>query len=113
MQCRGVANMSSRETQSPKTIVGEMFVQPAVRGVADALAVAPRADTISSQSRRDCNLESTAEDASCEGAQTSLLTLTNVDAPRLIRVQQFEVVAKRRTSRIAFKAQGRFLFLDL
>jgi len=105
--------MSSREIQGEKVIVGEMFVQQAVRDIADVLAVPPRADAIPRQSRCDYNLESSAECASRESAVTSALCLTSVDATKLIRAQQFDVVAKRQASRIAFKAKGRFLFLDL
>jgi two-component system LytT family response regulator len=68
-------------------------------------------DTISStKSRRDCTLESKAE----EPPDTSLLPVTHVDAANLIRVfRQLEVIAKRQPPRIAFKAKGRILFLDL
>jgi len=105
--------MGSREIQGEKVTVGEMFVQQAVRDIADVLAVPPRADAISSQSGNGCNLESAAEDGLGEPAETSLLTMASVDAIKLVRVQQFEVMAKRQASRIAFKAKGRFLFLDL
>jgi DNA-binding LytR/AlgR family response regulator len=45
---------------------------------------------------------------------TSLLPVTRVDAANLIRaLQQLEVVAKRQAPRIAFKAKGRILFVDL
>ena len=45
---------------------------------------------------------------------TSLLPLTRVDAANLIRVfRQLEVIAKRQAPRIAFKAKGKILFLDL
>jgi two-component system LytT family response regulator len=47
-------------------------------------------------------------------ADASLLPVTRIDAARLIRVlRQLEVMAKRRAPRIAFKAKGRILFLDL
>jgi DNA-binding LytR/AlgR family response regulator len=73
----------------------------------------PRGDTIYSiKSRRDYTLESTAEDGSYEPVDT--LLVTRVDAPILIRaLQQLEVIAKRQAPRIAFKAKGRILFLDL
>src|ERR1700751_4398791 len=108
-----IVDMSSREIQDPKAIGGEMFVQQAAHDIADVLAVPLRAETISSQSREDRNPESIAEDGSCEPAATSLLTTTSVDATKLIRMQQFEGMAKHQASRIAFKAKGKFLFLDL
>jgi DNA-binding LytR/AlgR family response regulator len=49
-----------------------------------------------------------------EAAATSLLPVTRMDAADLMRVlRQLEVIAKRQTPRIAFKAKGRILFLDL
>ena len=50
----------------------------------------------------------------CEGADTSLLPVTRADAANLMRVlRQLEVIAKRRAARIAFKAKGSILLLDL
>jgi len=47
-------------------------------------------------------------------ADTSLLPVTRIDAANLIRVlRQLEVIAKQQAPRIAFKANGRILFLDL
>ena len=66
------------------------------------------------KSSRDSTLESKAEDGFYEPADTSLLPVTRVDAANLIRVlRQLEVTAKRQAPRIAFKAKGRILFLDL
>jgi DNA-binding LytR/AlgR family response regulator len=66
------------------------------------------------KSSRDSTLESKAEDGFYEPADTSLLPVTRVDAANLIRVlRQLEVIAKRQAPRIAFKAKGRILFLDL
>jgi DNA-binding LytR/AlgR family response regulator len=43
-----------------------------------------------------------------------LLPVTRVDAANLLRaLQQLQVIAKRQAPRIAFKAKGRILFLDL
>jgi DNA-binding LytR/AlgR family response regulator len=45
---------------------------------------------------------------------TSLLPVTRVDAASLLRaLQQLEVIAKRQAPRIAFKAKGRIILLDL
>jgi len=49
-----------------------------------------------------------------EAAPTSLLPVTRIDAAHLIRVlRRLEVMAKRQAPRIAFKAKGRILFVDL
>jgi two-component system LytT family response regulator len=107
--------MSAREIQDQKAIAREMFVQQAAHANADVSASPLRGDTICSvKSRRDYTLESTTEDGFYEPADTSLLPVTRVDAANLIRVlRQLEVIAKRQASRIAFKAKGRILFLDL
>jgi DNA-binding LytR/AlgR family response regulator len=49
-----------------------------------------------------------------EAAATSLLPVTRIDAANLTRVlRQLEAIAKRQAPRIAIKAKGRILFLDL
>jgi DNA-binding LytR/AlgR family response regulator len=105
--------MNIREIQEQKAIAREMFVQPAAHANADVSASPLRRDTICSiKSSRDYTLESTAEDRFYE--PTSLLPVTRIDAANLIRVlRQLEAVAKRQAPRIAFKAKGRILFLDL
>jgi two-component system LytT family response regulator len=105
--------MSAREIQDQKAIAREMFVQQPAH--ADVSASPLRGDTTCSiESMRDYTLESTAEDGFYEPADTSLLRVTGVDAANLVRVlRQLEVIAKRQAPRIAFKAKGRILFLDL
>jgi DNA-binding LytR/AlgR family response regulator len=107
--------MSAREIQNQKAIPREMIVQQAAHANADVSASPLRGDTIcSTKSERECTLESTAEDGSYEPVDTSLLPVTRVDAANLIRaLQQLEVIAKRQAPRIAFKAKGRILFVDL
>ncbi len=107
--------MSAREIEDQKAIAREMFVQQAPHANADVSASPQRGDTIwSIKSRRDYTLQSTAEDGFYEPADTSLLPVTRMDAANLIRVlRQLEVIAKRQAPRIAFKAKGRILFLDL
>ena len=107
--------MSAREIPNQKAIAREMFVQQAAQANADVSASPLPVDTISSiKSRREYTLESTAEDRFYEPADTSLLPVTRVDAANLIRaLRQLEVIAKRQAPRIAFKAKGRILFLDL
>jgi DNA-binding LytR/AlgR family response regulator len=107
--------MSGPKIQDQKAIARELFVQQAVHSNGDVSAGPLPGDTICSiKSRRDYALESKAEDRSCEPAGTSLLPVTRVDAANLVRaLQQLEVMAKRQAPRIAFKAKGRILFLDL
>ncbi len=104
--------MSAREIQDQKAIAREMFVRQAVHSNADVSARPLRGDTFCPiKNRRDYILESAAEN---EPTDTSLLPVTRVDAANLIRVlRQLEVIAKRQTPRIAFKAKGRIRFLDL
>ncbi len=106
--------MSAHENQDQKAIAGEMFVQhaPADAGVS---ASALRGDAISSiRSSLDCSLPSTAQNGFYELTDTSLLTVPRFDPANLILVlRQLEDIAKRRAPRIAFKAKGRILFLDL
>jgi two-component system LytT family response regulator len=106
--------MSAREIQDEKAIACEMFVQQTAHANADVSASPLRGAAIcSTKSTRDYTLESTADEF-CEAADTSLLPVIRVDAANLMRVlRQLEVIAKRQAPRIAFKAKGRILFLDL
>jgi DNA-binding LytR/AlgR family response regulator len=90
----------------------EMFVPQTAHGNADVTTSPLRGDTIcSTKSKRVDTLESTAENGFHEPANTSV---TRVDAANLTRVlRQLEVIAKRQASRIAFKAKGSILFLNL
>jgi DNA-binding LytR/AlgR family response regulator len=105
--------MSIREIQDQKAI-GEMLVQQALHANADVSSSPPRGATICSpKTRRDYTLESTADEF-CETAGTSLLPVIRVDAANLMRaLRQLEVIARRQAPRIAFKAKGRILLLDL
>jgi DNA-binding LytR/AlgR family response regulator len=100
--------MSICKIQELKAIAREMFVQ-------QASASPPPRDTIcSTVSKRVYTLESTAEDGFYEPADTPLLLVTRADAANLIRaLQQLEVIANRPAPRIACKAKGKILFLDL
>jgi two-component system LytT family response regulator len=106
--------MSAREILDQKAIALEMFVQQAAHANADVSASPPRGATIySTETRRDYTLESTADEI-CEAADTSLLPVIRVDAANLMQLlRQLEVIAKRQGSRIAFKAKGSILLLDL
>jgi DNA-binding LytR/AlgR family response regulator len=107
--------MSAREIQDEKAIVREMFVQQAAHANADISTSPLRGATIcSTKSRRDYTVGSPAEDGFYELADTTSFLLTRIDAANLIRVlRQLEARAERQTPRIAFKAKGRILFLDL
>jgi DNA-binding LytR/AlgR family response regulator len=107
--------MSARKIQDQKAIEREMFVQQAAHANAQVSASLPREDTTCAiKSKREYTLESTAEDGFYEPVDTSLLPVTRVDAANLIRaLQQLDVTAKRQAPRIAFKAKGRILLLDL
>ncbi len=106
--------MGTREIQDQKAIAREMFVQRSPAN-ANVSASVPRGDAISSIKRSHCySLQSTAENGFYEPAETSLPPVTQTDAANLIRVlRQLEAIAKRQAPRIAFKAKGRILFLDL
>jgi DNA-binding LytR/AlgR family response regulator len=109
--------MSVREIQDEKAIACEMFVPQTAHANADVSASPLRGATICSTSRRDYGLESIADEF-FEAADTSLLPVIRVDAANLMRVlRQLEVIAKsiakQPAPRIAFKAKGRILLLDL
>ena len=107
--------MSGPKIQDQKAVAREMFVQQPAYANANFSASPLPADTICSiKSRRDYPLESKTEDRFYEPADASLLPVTRGDAANLIRaLQQLEVIAKRQGPRIAFKAKGRILFVDL
>jgi len=106
--------MGAREIQDPKAIAREMFVQEAVYGGADVSAGPRRGATIwSSRSRRDYALASTADEV-CEVEDASLIPGVQSDAPTLMRIlRQLEVIARQHAPRIAFKAKGSILLLNL
>jgi DNA-binding LytR/AlgR family response regulator len=106
--------MSAREIQDQKIIASGMFVQKAACANADVSASPLRGATIcSTKSGRDYTLESI-EDEFYEAADASLPPINRVDAAILVRVlRQLEVIAKRLTPRIAFKAKGGIVLLDL
>jgi DNA-binding LytR/AlgR family response regulator len=106
--------MNGREIQAQKAIAREMPVQQAANANADVSASPVREATVcSTRSKRDYTPEATANEF-CEVAEPSLPPETRVDAANLMRVlRQLEVIAKRQAPRIAFKAKGSIVFLDL
>src|ERR1700678_4471855 len=106
--------MSAREIQDQKAIALEMFVQQAAHAHGDLSHIPLRVATNrSTKTRPAYTLESTAPEF-CESEDAALLTVNRIDAANLIQVlRQLEVIAKRQAPRIAFKANGSILLLDL
>jgi len=106
--------MRAGEIQDPKAGAHEMFVPQVAAANEDVSASPMRGATIfSANSRRDYALEPTAE-GYCEIADTSSLPAIGVDAASLgLVLRQLEVIARRQAPRIAFKAKGSILLLDL
>lgn len=104
------------EIHDHKAMASVMFVfQQAAHDNAEVPASPLREDRICSpESRPNSALPITVDSGFYEPADTSLQPVTRVEAANLIRVlRQLEVTAKRRAARIAFKTNGRILFLDL
>jgi DNA-binding LytR/AlgR family response regulator len=106
--------MSTHEIQDEKAIAREIFVQQVAHANEDVSTSPLRGATMcSAKSSRDYTFESI-PDEFCEAADTSLLPVIRVDAANLMRVlRQLEVIAKRQAPRIAFKAKGSIVLLDL
>src|SRR5215472_3730279 len=107
--------MSGFENEDQKAMASGMLVQKAVHGNSDIPAGALERNTISSvRNGREYALDSAAENAGYEPTDTSSLPMTRIDAAKLIRaLQHLEGIAKRQTPRIAVKAKGKILFLDV
>jgi hypothetical protein len=106
--------MRAGEIQDQKASAHEMFMPQVAPANEDASASPMRGTTIcSAKTRPDYALRPIAE-GFCETADTSLLPVAGVTAANLLRVlRQLEVIAKRQAPRIAFKAKGSILLLDL
>ena len=105
--------MSAR-TIEDQALARETFVQQAALADADAPAGPLRgAAMFSTKSKRGYTPGAT-EDQFFEAADTSLPPVIRVDAASLMRVsRQLESIAKRQGPRIAFKAKGSILLLNL
>jgi len=112
------STMNAREIQDDTVSVREMLIQQPAHASANVSASSPLGAAICfPQAKRHYTPESIADDF-CEAADTPLLPVIRVDAASLMRVlRQLEVIAKRiakrQAPRIAFKAKGRILLLDL
>ena len=105
--------MSACEIQDQERIAREMFVQQAAQASADVSASPLRGSAICPTKNRRDNFEST-PDEFCEDADASVLSVIRVAAANLMRaLRQLEVMAKQQAPRIAFKAKGSILLLDL
>jgi len=108
--------MSASEIQDQKPAARAMFVQQVAHATADVSASPLREAAIySTRSRRDYTREPTADEFyDAPDGSPSSLPVNRVDAAILMRVlRQLEVIAKRQAPRIAFKANGSILLLDL
>ena len=98
-----------------KAAARDAVVQESVHRNAVVLPGAHQGNTISTiKSTGDYRLESATENGLYEPPDMSLLPVTRVDVTKLIgALRQLEVMAKRHSPRIAFKANGRIVFMDL
>jgi two-component system LytT family response regulator len=106
--------MGASAVPDQKTVAREALIQKDLHASAVIPAGAGDGNTTSAAKiRRDYALEPVAEKGFYEPT-TSLLSVTQVDAAKLIKaLRQLEAVARRDAPRIAFKAKGRILFLYL
>jgi two-component system LytT family response regulator len=106
--------MGASAVPDQKTVAREALIQKDLHASAVIPASAGDGNTTSAAKiRRDYALEPAAEKGFYEPT-TSLLSVTQVDAAKLIKaLRQLEAVARRDAPRIAFKAKGRILFLYL
>jgi DNA-binding LytR/AlgR family response regulator len=106
--------MSAREIQDQQAIAREMFLPQGAHAKADVSASPLRGATICpTKGGWDYTLESTADEF-YEAADASLPPVNRIGAANLMRVlRQLEVISKRLAPRIAFKANGSIVLLDL
>jgi DNA-binding LytR/AlgR family response regulator len=105
--------MSAR-TIEDQAIARETFVQQAAHADANAPAGPLRGAAMFSTQSKTAYTPGVTEDQFFEAAGTSLPPVIRVDAASLMRVsRQLESIAKRQGPRIAFKAKGSILLLNL
>lgn len=100
--------MSGREIQDQETTAREMFVQQAGHGNSGIPDDAVERNAISTSGG---DYESGTENGCCEPMEIWPLPMTAIDATKLIETLQ--QLAKRQTPRIAIKAKGKILVLDV
>jgi DNA-binding LytR/AlgR family response regulator len=105
--------MSAR-TIEDQALARKTFVQQAAHTDADDPATALRGVAMFSIKSKRGYTPGATEDQFFEAADTSLLPVIRVDAASLMQVsRQLESIAKRQAPRIAFKAKGSILLLNL
>jgi len=105
--------MSARTIQD-QSIARKTFVQQAAQADADDPASPLRGAAMFSTKSKSAYTPRATEDQFFEAADTSLLPVIRVDAASLMQVsRQLESIAKRQAPRIAFKAKGSILLLNL
>jgi DNA-binding LytR/AlgR family response regulator len=105
--------MSARTIQD-QAIARKTFVQQAAHADADDPASPLRGSAMFSTKSKRGYTPGATEDQFFEAADTSLLPVIRVDAASLMQVsRQLESIAKRQAPRIAFKAKGSILLLNL
>jgi DNA-binding LytR/AlgR family response regulator len=103
--------MNARELRDH--IARDMFVRHIANAHTDVSAGAVRRTILSVSDKRDSIFESTAKDRAHEPANSALHSVSPVEA-KLIRIlRELEVIARPQAPRIAFKAKGRILFVEL
>ena len=104
----------STHTHEDQALARETFIQQAAHADADAPAGPLRGAAIYSTKSKRGYAPAATEDQFVEAAGTSLPPVIRVDAASLMRVsRQLESIAKRQAPRIAFKAKGTILLLNL
>jgi DNA-binding LytR/AlgR family response regulator len=104
----------SASISGDQAIASKAFIQRAAHTSANASASPLRRAAIFSSELRRGYTPRTTEDQFFKAADASLHPVTGIDAESLMRVsQQLESIAKRQTPRIAFKAKGTILILNL
>jgi DNA-binding LytR/AlgR family response regulator len=105
--------MSAREIQVQNANPRETLAQRVAHACVDISARPLRAAICSPRAGQPPTIKSTADEF-CEADDTSLLSLIRGDAANLVRVlRRLDDIAKRQTPRIAFKAKGSILLLDV
>jgi DNA-binding LytR/AlgR family response regulator len=106
--------MNGHEMQDEKAIAHEMFVQQDMLRHSEALSGPPLSTAATIKATQDGVLEPAARNGFWARPEISMLSGGRVDVTKLITVlRQLEGIAKRQCPRIAFKSNGKILFLEL
>ena len=107
--------MNSRETQDYQAIASELCVDSPTHADLLFSVDPPREDAIcSSTATRERSLAPRTDGSFYDSASASALPMSRFDVAYLARVlRQLERLARGQTPRLAFKAKGKILFVDL